>query len=283
MMAPWSRRLMSLSASRVQKKVPFRCTAIIRCQASSVISCVTSRWVRMPWPLMSSMMRVSARSRSLSRSAAEVPAMPALLTSTSSEPKSRSTSANMALTCALSATSARIARASEPAAPRASTVSRAAVSLRSFAITRAPSCANSVAIARPMPEPAPVMRATLSLSLTRYLPAPPSTVEPGDHQAAAVVVTDVRREILDVGLPRGDRAGRRPIESPDLLRDMALDVVDDLATLGHVEGAALELDHVGELGIVDALGVERLARNEVAVEVAVGVGPRAEEAGAHLV
>src|SRR6267142_249295 len=239
----------------------------------------------MPSPLSSSMMRVSARSRSLSRSAAEVPAMPALLTRTSSEPNSRSISANMALTCALSATSARIARAPDPAAPSDSTVSRAALSFRSFAMIRAPSRANSVAIARPMPEPAPVMRLTLSLSFTPGRPASAATsaVEPCHHEAPAVVVADVRREVLDVGLPRRDGADGRAVESPDLLRDVALDVEDDLAALRHVEGAALEPDHLGELGIVHARGVVRLPRNEVAVEVAVGVGPGAEEASPHLV
>jgi len=68
-----------------------------------------------------------------------------------------------------------------------------------------------------------------------------------------------------------------------VLGHVTLDVVDDLATLGHVEGATLELDHLRELGIVDALGVERLPRDEIAVEVAVRVGPGAEEPGAHLV
>src|SRR6267142_4645692 len=237
----------------------------------------------MPSPLSSSMMRVSARSRSLSRSAAEVPAMPALLTRTSSEPNSRSISANMALTCALSATSARIARAPDPAAPSASTVSRAAFSFRSFAMTCAPSRANSVAIARPMPEPAPVMRLTLSLSFTATVRPRPSSVEPGDHQAPAVFVAFVGAEVLDVRLPGGDGAHRGPVEPQDILGDVALDVVNDLAALGDVEGAALELDHVRELGIVDARGVERLAGDEVAVEVAVGVVPAAEETGAHLV
>src|SRR5437773_1746890 len=177
MIAPWSRRLIKRSASRVQKKVPLRCTAIIRCQASSVISCVTSRWVRMPSPLSSSMIRVSDRSR------------------------------------------------------------------------------------------------TLSLSFTATVRPRPSSVEPGDHQAPAVVMAYVGAEVLDVRLPGGDGAHRRPVEPQDVLGDVALDVVNDLAALGDVEGAALELDHVRELGIVDARGVERLAGDEVAVEVAVGVVP----------
>src|SRR5712692_6933083 len=182
MMAPWLRRLISLRASRVQKKVPFRCTAIMRCQDSSVISWVMSQWVWMPWPLIISAIRASARSRSLSRFVVEVPAMPALLTSTSRVPNSRSIWANIALTCALSATSAWMA---QPPEPMAATVSRAASSRTSFAMTRAPSSAKSCAMARPMPEPAPVTRATLSLSFMRSLPMAASAIQPGRRERSS--------------------------------------------------------------------------------------------------
>src|SRR5580704_10393457 len=62
-------------------------------------------------------------------------------------------------------TSARIARASPPALVIRRTVSSAPAALTSTTATRAPSRAKSVAVARPIPEPAPVMSATLSLSL----------------------------------------------------------------------------------------------------------------------
>src|SRR5215468_1424907 len=201
----------------------------------------------MPWPLSSSASRASERSRSRSRSAGEVPAMPALLTRTSSVPSSRSTSANMARTWPESATSAWMARSPERPGPSASTVARAALSSRSLATIVAPSAAKSVAMARPIPEPAPVMRATLPSSFTRVRPAaaPASAVEPGDHEAPAEVVADVGPEVLDVGLPRRDGADRGAVETEHVLRDVALDVVDDLAPLGHVEGAALEPDHLG--------------------------------------
>src|SRR3989442_743516 len=52
----------------------------------------------------------------------------------------------------------------------AATVSFAASSRKSFAMTRAPSSAKSCAMARPMPEPAPVTNATRSLSFMRALP-----------------------------------------------------------------------------------------------------------------
>src|SRR5712692_10509012 len=180
MMAPWLRRLISLRASRVQKNVPFRCTAIMRCQDSSVISWVMSQWVWMPWPLIISAIRASARSRSLSRFVVEVPAMPALLTSTSRVPNSRSIWANIALTCALSATSAWMA---QPPEGIAATVSFAASSRTSFTMTRAPSSAKSCAMARPMPEPAPVTNATRSLSFMRALPMAASAIQPGPHSS----------------------------------------------------------------------------------------------------
>src|ERR1039458_2849894 len=62
-------------------------------------------------------------------------------------------------------TSARIAIASPPALVIRRTVSSAPAALMSTTDTLAPSRAKSTAVARPMPEPAPVIRATLSLSL----------------------------------------------------------------------------------------------------------------------
>src|SRR3984957_21203932 len=62
-------------------------------------------------------------------------------------------------------TSARIAIASPPAVVIRRTVSSAPATLRSTTATLAPSRAKSTAVARPMPEPAPVMSATLFFSL----------------------------------------------------------------------------------------------------------------------
>src|SRR5688500_9001480 len=76
-------------------------------------------------------------------------------------------------------------------------------------------------------------------------------VEPGDHEAAAVVVADVRAEVLHVRHPGPDRAHRRAVRVVHLLRGVALDLEDQLAALLVVEGAALLLDHLGELRVVD--------------------------------
>src|SRR5271167_728684 len=63
-------------------------------------------------------------------------------------------------------TSARIAIACPPAVVMRRTVSSAPARLTSTTATLAPSRAKSVVVARPIPDPAPVMSATLSFSLT---------------------------------------------------------------------------------------------------------------------
>ena len=116
-------------------------------------------------PPISSARRASDRARIFSRSPGAPSAIPALLTRMSSAPKSRSTSANIRFTCPESATSAAIARPRVASLPDAiaSAVAWADSWVRSFTITRAPSWAKRSAMARPMPEPAPVTRATRSL------------------------------------------------------------------------------------------------------------------------
>ena len=77
-------------------------------------------------------------------------------------PKSATTSAARRSVDDASATSTSYARARPPADSIVATVSAAAERSMSATATDAPSCANSTADARPMPEPAPVMRQTLS-------------------------------------------------------------------------------------------------------------------------
>ncbi len=92
--------------------------------------------------------------------------MPALFTSTSSRPKRCTMVSNISRTCALLATSATTGCAGgAPSAASSSTVVCAAASRRSFTTTVAPSSAKIVAIARPIPEPAPVTSATRPASL----------------------------------------------------------------------------------------------------------------------
>src|SRR4029453_9250431 len=107
-------------------------------------------------------------------------------------------------------------------------------------------------------------------------------VQPGGHQAPAVVVADIGPEVLDVRHPRRHRAHRGAVGVVDLLGDEALDVVDDLAPFLLVERPPLELDHLGELGIVHPDGIERLAGQQLS-EIGIGVGGAAAEGEYHLV
>src|SRR5262245_24492246 len=85
----------------------------------------------------------------------------------SMRPKRARHAATMAATSAASVTSQRCVTISAPASRARATVSAMASPSRSTANTCAPSCANSTAAARPLPQPgptqpAPVMMATLS-------------------------------------------------------------------------------------------------------------------------
>src|SRR5262245_571872 len=95
-------------------------------------------------------------------------------------------------------------------------------------------------------------------------------VYPGDHQAAPVVMPDVRREVLHVGLPGRHGAHRRRVLVVDLLGPIALNVVDDLPPLADVECAPLQANHLGRLRVVDTRRVQRLAGDVGGVEGQVG-------------
>ena len=91
--------------------------------------------------------------------------MPALLTTTSARPCAASTLRISACRSWPFETSTIIAVASPPAALISRTVASAVSPLMSVTQTCAPSLAKRKAIARPMPTPAPVITAILSLSL----------------------------------------------------------------------------------------------------------------------
>src|SRR5262245_23144542 len=117
------------------------------------------------------------------------------------------------------------------------------------------------------------------MSVTRGDERAPTTVrwnllavEPGRPQSPAVVVPEVGREVLDVRLPRADHPRRgTDQEIVRFLRAMPLDVVQDLAAPGDIERPALPADHLGELRVVHAGRVERLAWQILLNEVRVGV------------
>src|SRR2546425_12582429 len=82
--------------------------------------------------------------------------MPALLTIISSGPSAATAPSTARSSSAARATSARNATARAPFLVTSSAVSRAAASSRSTAATAAPRAPSMTAVARPMPEPAPV-------------------------------------------------------------------------------------------------------------------------------
>ena len=91
---------------------------------------------------------------------------PALLCRMSSRPNASTVSAINRLTSSTSETSARTNAASPPAARIAAATAVPVSSLMSETTTRAPSSAIFVAVALPIPWPAPVTIATLPSSLT---------------------------------------------------------------------------------------------------------------------
>ena len=130
-MRPQRRARMPGSTARAHRKAPFRFTASVRSNSSSVSS---------------------SRSRGI--------ATPALLTSTSTGPSSPSAERTISTTARVSDTSAAMARARRPFARTASAVSSAfRTRSRQFTTTSAPVPASASAIARPMPRDAPVTSA----------------------------------------------------------------------------------------------------------------------------
>ena len=89
---------------------------------------------------------------------------PALFSSTSTRPKARTVSVTTAAQDSGWLRSAVIDATSPSAARTSATVRASSGSRASARATRAPACANSRALARPMPVAAPVMMATLPRS-----------------------------------------------------------------------------------------------------------------------
>src|SRR5262245_32128856 len=84
-------------------------------------------------------------------------------------------------------------------------------------------------------------------------------VEPGGHQAPAVVVPEVGPVVLQRRRPRRHVDLRGVLHVVLLLGEVALDVVDDLLPLRRVQRAPLLHEHVGDHGIVDVALVLQLA------------------------
>src|SRR5689334_2091572 len=108
----------------------------------------------------------------------------------------------------------------------------------------------------------------------RYRLSTRSAIQPGRHEPSAVVVAEVRgvvlqRAVRHRGVHPADR-GR----VVDLLREVALDLVDQLTPLGDVVRPTLADDHVGHDGIVDVALVLHLIGKVIAKEIVVAVEER---------
>ena len=110
-------------------------------------------------------------SSSISSRRAERP-MPAALTRMSMPPKAATAASTAARTAAIEPTSHTALSATPPARRIVSTVAATPAPFTSTPKTFAPSAAKSRAVARPRPEPAPVMKSTRPANL--IVPTPPA-------------------------------------------------------------------------------------------------------------
>src|SRR5262245_57551414 len=169
--APRRCAIMAGRAARVQRKTPLSTTATLRSQVASSI------WRR-----------------------SSPSATAALLTRTSTRPKADRVSSTARSTSAARETSASTNRARPPSRSISSAVPRPPSGFQSTTTTAAPSAAYRRAIAWPMPEPAPVIRATRSCSRIASLLSPQQLGEAADddlHLAGA------QRGRVDVEPARG--------------------------------------------------------------------------------
>src|SRR5262245_57539075 len=101
-----------------------------------------------------------------------------------------------------------------------------------------------------------------------------SAVEPGGHQAAAVVVAEVRRVVLEGWIPYRGQDRRVGLGAIDHLGQIALDVEEQLTPLCRILNAPLASQHVSERGVVNLHVVAWALRQEGARQEAVRVEKR---------
>src|SRR5215470_1063801 len=132
-----------------------------------------------------------------------------------------------------------------------------------------------------VPAAAPPARASSRRRVRGTMPSSP--LEPGGDEPATVVVTEIRAIVLERAVRDGrvDLAHRRRVVH--LLREVALQLVDDLTALRRVGGAALANHHIRRYGIVHVALILELAGIVVTEEVVVGVEKRRLRAERHRV
>src|SRR5258706_10953140 len=88
---------------------------------------------------------------------------------------------------------------------------------------------------------------------------PPLPLQPRSNRPPAVVVPEVGPVVPHRRIPDRDVVPRRRVDVVLLPRQVSLDLLDDLAPLLDVGGAALAHEQVVERGVVDVAPVARLA------------------------
>ena len=119
----------------------------------------TARWVRATWTLSRSRRRASQSDIDTSGNGSLSPAWPALLTRMSTEPRSATMAGTIAARASGSSRSAVTAVARRPSAVICSHADSSSVPEREVTHMSAPASARPMAMARPMPRPAPVTSA----------------------------------------------------------------------------------------------------------------------------
>src|SRR2546430_3065431 len=118
--------------------------------------------------------------------------------------------------------------------------------------------------------------------LTRPLLAGVLLVEPGVQEARPEAEAVVVLEALHVGRMRDVPREARQIDVVRLVREVALDVVDDLLALLWIQLASLGDEHRVQFAIGHVASVVRLLGEEGAVEPVVHLGERCHRAHRHL-
>src|SRR5829696_1359296 len=136
--------------------------AVMRIEpASAFLRCGTAWWMVRYVPRRFTAMVASHSSGCSSSMGAQTPLMPALANTMSRRPKARTVSSTALCISSELATSATSGSALPPARSMSAAASRISDSVWLRTPTRAPSRAKRTAVARPMPDPAPVTSATL--------------------------------------------------------------------------------------------------------------------------
>src|SRR5574341_181857 len=170
MILPFPRLSISAAANLAQKKAPLRLVSRMSSHSASVVVVTSERRK-----------------------------MPALFTRTSTRPNRSTVARTRASASGTRRTSPATARASPPARAIAPVTARMGSGRRPATATRAPSRANAIAMASPMPEPPPVTRATLPPSFIGRLPS---------TSAAAPRTTPATGPLAATGRPSSNRSSR---------------------------------------------------------------------------